>query len=70
MGIKKYKIYPSSSYGDLDLTKFEENIRWSLDNTKFIVEFINEPDNYDGVLTQPEARQIMITSEWVDNTDE
>lgn len=70
MGINKYKIYPSSSYDDLDLTKIEPGIRWNLSGTEFIVEFINEPDNYDGVLTQPEARQIMITPEWTEKIDE
>ena len=57
-----YKIYNAEEYDNLDLSLVQLNIRWSIDRSKFIVHFIEEPDCE--CLTKDEARAIMLTPEW------
>jgi hypothetical protein len=64
-----YKIYPASQYSSLDLSLYQDNIRWSLDGTQFIVEFKEKPHGNTITLTREEARQIMVTPEWTDYSD-
>lgn len=62
--MKIYKIYQASKYDDLDLSLFHTNIEWKLDQSQFIVQFHNVPEDED-YLTHDEALvQVYQNIEW------
>lgn len=64
MATRLYKIYPASSYNNLDLSKFTSNVVWNLANTEFIVEFIEQPHGNVSTLTHEEAIAITNGLDW------
>ena len=76
--MRHYKTYPASQYDSLDLSLFHSNIRWSVDQSQFLVEFLTPPHGNTVTLTKDEARELMMTDEWYfdvgpipeENTDE
>lgn len=58
----KYTIYDASKINEIDPLKITSNIRWSIDKSKFIVEWTTTPEN--DYMTMQEARLIMNTPEW------
>lgn len=67
MVTRKYTIYDASEITNIDTSKIASNIRWSIDGSKFIVEWINTPENE--YLTHDEARLIMASPEWSEDID-
>ena len=67
MVTRKYTIFDASEITNIDPSKITSNIRWSIDNSKFIVEWITTPEN--DYITMEEARLIMASPEWSENID-
>lgn len=63
----KYSIFNSDELTGLDLSKITSNIRYSIDGSKFIVEWIDTPENE--YITHDEALKLMATDEWVEKID-
>lgn len=59
-----YKVYRASEYNSIDKSKVTSNIRWSLDDSQFIVEFIELPDPSVTTLSLSEANNLMGTKSW------
>lgn len=59
-----YKVYNASEYDSLDLSRFYTNIRWSLDDSQFIVEFREVPHGNTVTLSKEEAVLLMGTDKW------
>lgn len=70
MAINKYKVFPASSINTLDVNKYEESVRWSLDGSQFIAELIVEPHGNTIVLTHEEAYALIQTPEWMEENEE
>lgn len=62
MGINRYKIYSSSSISTIDMTIIEPGIRWNYDNTQFLIEFIEMPD--EGIVTMDLEETLQIISQF------
>ena len=60
-----YKIYTSTEYNNLDLSLYQDSIRWNNNNTKCILEFINTPHGNTITLTHAEALLEIQKPEWV-----
>lgn len=67
MVTRKYTIYDVSEITNIDPSKIASNIRWSIDGSKFIVEWIDTPENE--YITHDEALKLMATDEWVEKID-
>lgn len=64
MGIKKYKIYQASSLSEIDMSIFEDNIRWNHDNSEFLVEYIKNPNNNEEYLNYEEVSVLIKNYPW------
>lgn len=64
MKMKIYKIYPASQYDNLDLSLFHTNIEWKLDQTQFIVQFNNVPEDGDYLTHEEALAQVYQNPEW------
>jgi hypothetical protein len=63
-----YHIYKTNELSTIDWLKFKQQIRWNLNATEFILEYISEPEDKTGVLTQEEARVYTKTEDWEINS--
>jgi len=59
----KYSIYSADEFNNLDKSLFHSNIRWSVDNSKFIVEWVGTP--LKSFLTHSEALTLMQHPDWL-----
>lgn len=65
MATKFYKLYTSFEYDyEIDLELYETNHRWSLDQTRIMLEFKEGHDNTEGVLTHQQAVDYMNNHQW------
>ena len=67
MVTRKYTIYDASEITNIDTSKITSNIRWSIDGSKFIVEWITTPENE--YLTHKEALIEMGKPEWIETIE-
>ena len=64
---KKYSVFNADELNGFDVSKISSNIRYSIDGSKFIVEWIDTPENE--YITHDEALKLMATDEWVEKID-
>lgn len=69
MATRIYKVYKSEDYDSLDLSKFYSNIRWSLDGTQFIAEFIEKPHGNTVTMNRDEAVAFTNNEQWIPQVD-
>ena len=65
MATKFYKAYTATQYDGLDLSLYETNHRWNLEQTEVMLEFKEGHDNSDEVLTHQQAVEYMSNHQWV-----
>lgn len=61
-----YHIYQRSQLAAVPWELFKQTIRWNLEATEFILEYVNEPADKTGVMNRDEAAAYTKTSAWDD----
>lgn len=61
-----YQVYAADKMDNLDMTLYQDSVRWNNDRTEFIVEYINVPETMVGKLTYEEALALMQEDSWVE----
>ena len=59
-----YKVYEADEIDNLDMSLYQDSIRWSNDKTQVILEFIDAPHGNTITLSYQEALTLMNTAEW------
>ncbi len=59
-----YKVYEASEMDNIDMTLYQNSVRWNNDDTQFILEYIDVPKTIVGTLTYEEALLLMNTELW------
>lgn len=60
-----YTVYNTSDVNDVPIQKITNYIRYSVDNSQLIVEWIDTPPNGTIVMTHQEAVDLMNTPNWI-----
>ncbi len=59
-----YKVYEASEMDNIDMTLYQNSVRWNNDDTQFILEYIDVPKTTVGTLTYEETLLLMTTELW------
>ncbi len=59
-----YEVYAAGEIDNLDLTLYQDSVRWNNDGTQFILEYIDVPETTVGTLTYEETLLLMTTELW------
>jgi len=59
-----YQVYAADKMDNLDMTLYQDSVRWNNDRTEFIMEYVNVPETMVGKLTYEEALALMATKPW------
>jgi hypothetical protein len=60
-----YKVYAADEIDNIDMTLYQDSLRWNNDSTEFILEYIDVPETMVGKLTYAEALSLMQTDSWL-----
>lgn len=61
-----YQVYEAAEIDNIDMTLYQDSVRWNNDTTQFILEYIDAPATMVGKLTYEEALILMKTNVWED----
>jgi len=61
---RKYKVYEANEIDNLDMTLYQDSIKYNNDKTQVILEFIDAPHGNTFTLSNEEALTLMSTTEW------
>ena len=59
-----YEVYGADQIDNLDMSLYQEAVRWNNNSTQFILEFLNTPESMDQKLSQSDALDLMNTDSW------
>jgi len=59
-----YQVYEADEIDNIDMALYQDNVRWNVDSTQFILEYMDVPEIMVGKLTYEEALSLMATDSW------